>query len=351
MKINQITMNLKILLLTVALILIGCNNPSGKTNAQDKPENVNYESYYNQLNDYQIDYPDFLIPQGESSNQDGQKFISADGARQMWVYIDHKMNVKTGDTPSIKDAFIDDQQGKKVIEKQLFDNYYTLKWAEKDMLHTSYTIFEYDSYFTILFIYPKSNEKQFQPIITRVTESFSLGVGEEGEDPFVQFLYDFLNDCYWDKNFNTLLYNNDKVLAKYIDPKMDVIRYYNPGAIAELYRRTDNFGFDEYTDLSFAPMVAGALNITHISDDQSPCELNFSDEDGTILFYQSAENLPDEIINTESFELRPIKLPYNNVDIKRVYLPDMYGNPIGFYFINTPAGWKLAAVDDSLCSA
>lgn len=338
------------LFIAVSLIMMSCNNQSGKTQAQDKQ--VSYESYYNTQNDYQVDYPDFLIPQGEADNRDGQKFIAEDGVGQMWVYYAAKMDIETGDSPTIQQAFEEDLQGKNVTAKKLYDNYYTIAGKlEGDKLFEQYTISEMGSYFTIWFQFDKKDAALFDEIIKHVTESFNVGIGEGSNGFSMEFLHEFLNDCYWDKNFNNLLRNRDSKLAKYIDPKMDIIRYFNPGAISMLYRRSDNFGFEDYSDFDFKPMVAGALNFGYLSDDQSPCEISFSDEQGTALFYQMAENLPDEMVNTETFETKPVEIPYANAQIIIVYLPDSYGNPRGFYFVETPNGWKLVAVNDSLCSA
>lgn len=343
-------MKTKTFLLAATLLLLGCNNPSSKTNAQSS--SVNYENYYNVQNDYGVDYPDFLIPQGEADNQDGQKFIAEDGINQMWVYYDAKMDIETGDLPTIEEAFKEDLQGKNVTAKKLYDNYYTIAGKlEGDKLFEQYTISEMGSYFTMWFEFDKKDADLFDEIIKHVTESFNVGIGEGSDGFSMEFLHEFLNDCFWNKNFNTLLRNNDSKLSKYIDPKMDIIRYFNPGAISMLYRRSDNFGFDNYSDFAFEPMVAGALNLSYLSDDQSPCEISFSDEQGTALFYQMAENLPDEMVNTETYETKPVKTPYANAQIIIVYLPDSFGNPRGFYFVETPNGWKLVAVDDSLCSA
>jgi len=34
---------------------------------------IEYGTYFNKMNDYAVEYPSYLIPQGEATNQDGQK--------------------------------------------------------------------------------------------------------------------------------------------------------------------------------------------------------------------------------------------------------------------------------------
>lgn len=47
----------------------------------------------------------------------------------------------------------------------------------------------------------------------------------------------------------------------------------------------------------------------------------------------------------------PVSLPSYVSSIVVVFAPDIYTNPRAFYFVETPSGWKLAFVDDTLFSA
>ena len=58
------------------MLLFACGENTDKAKAQQN--NVNYKTYHNHRYDYTVEYPDFLIPQGEGGRQDGQKFISED---------------------------------------------------------------------------------------------------------------------------------------------------------------------------------------------------------------------------------------------------------------------------------
>ncbi len=49
-----------------------------------------YRTYRNVRFDYSISYPaDLLSPQGESVNEDGQRFVSRDGRTELLVYGSH----------------------------------------------------------------------------------------------------------------------------------------------------------------------------------------------------------------------------------------------------------------------
>lgn len=45
-----------------------------------------YKTYVNGRYGFSIDYPDYLIPQGEAANGDGQVFLSKDGEAELRVY-------------------------------------------------------------------------------------------------------------------------------------------------------------------------------------------------------------------------------------------------------------------------
>ncbi len=345
-------MKVKLLLFASVFVLLGCNNQSNKTNAQDCE--VNYETYYNQRYDYGVAYPDFLIPQGESESQDGQMFVSDKG--KMVVYRTFKAIV--GDNPTIEAAFEEELKASENIkEKLLSGNYYFIKGEkDKNTLYNQYTILANDDFFVIYFEYQADDERLFECISNHVSESFNVGTSADVEsNKFILFLGDFLNECFWDVNFNALLRDNDERLRKYIDSQMDIRRYYNPGAIVYLYTRADNFGFGDFNDFDTKLESGGEYSLKKLSNDTSPCELDFNHGKGyPEIYYCEASKVPDELVDSETFEFRPVTLPYSDATIMVAYLPEYYRgnvNARAFYFIETPSGWKLAFVDDSLCSA
>ncbi|HKM92061.1 MAG TPA: hypothetical protein VJY41_00275 [Prolixibacteraceae bacterium] len=357
----------KIIYLFIALaILTACGGNTGKPNTQQSK--VKYETYHNNRYEYSVEYPDFLIPQGEATNQDGQKFISEDQKTQLLVYCGYKFDLDTdGDFLSIDKAYEEDLKfNEGSFYKKLEDKHYIIEFKVDEMLHFDYTILNGDIYFNICFEYPEKDKKRMKGIIKHVINTFNVEafdtklVVSEGEasaggveDMFPTFLESFLNDCYWGKNINSLLRSKNKTLATYIDPKMDVRRYHAPGTVAKLGARDEDFGFTQEDDFVTKPKVSGDLIFEYVNDNGSPCELIYSEINSEIyvIYYQVIESVPDLLVDMETFETKPVKTPYPNAEIMAVYLPDTFGNPRGFYFINTPNGWKLAFVDDTFCGA
>ena len=352
-----------IVVFMVMTLVIAC---SGNTAHGDT--SGTYDTYHNDRYDYTVDYPSFLIPQGEADSADGQKFFSKDQKIQMLVYYQWKDDFTTeGENLPIREAYNEDLSYKEgVISSTLEKNHYIIESKVGNTLQTHYVLFE-DNYFNIYFEYPESDKARMKSVIEHIIQSFKVDVFpdntvtamEEGEistdaaDKFPDFLEGFLHDNYWHNNINRLLRSKDKNLANAIDSKMDVRRYYARGTITQLATREEDFGFAAEDDFSTRPSVTGELIFEYINDDSDPCALIFSESDSDIyvIYYKSIESVPDVVVNNETLEIQPVKTAYPEAHIMAVYLPDADNNPRGFYFFETPDGWKLAFIDDSFCGA
>lgn len=350
----------QLILVCSILLLVSLSACGGKTEKQTKSNSVEYETYHNQLYNYSVEYPTILIPQGESDNGDGQKFISENKKTQLLVYRDYKNNYLTGgELYTLEEAFQEDLKMKDgVFNKKIEDNYYIIAYKTDEIVYTHYAQLHKDNYYNILFQYPQDESDNMKEIIKHVTKSFEVDVygaesgnafAKELEDTFIVFIEDFLNDCYWGKNFNSLLHNNDETLNAYIHPEMDVRRYHAPGTVAKLASRSEGFGFDDCTDFETKPEANGEEVFELIENDESSCMLD--SEANNKIYYQWIETVPDLLVDMETYETEPVEMPYTNAGIVAVYLPNAYNNPVGYYFIYTPNGWKLAFVDDTLCGA
>lgn len=352
-------MKQKIILFST-LLIVSLSACGGSREKKTKTNSVEHEVYYNQQYHYSVEYPSFLIPQGESDNGDGQRFISEDNSVQLLVYRDYKNDYLTGgELYTLKEAFQEDLKTiEGVFNKRIEDNYYIIEYKTDETIYTYYAQLHRNNYYNILFQYSEEDKKMMKNIIEHVIESLDIDVygAERGKgsterlkDLFPTFLEGFLKDCYWGKNFNSLLNNRDKTLNAYIDPNMDVRRYYALGTVAKLASRSEGFGFDDYTDFETKPETNGEEVFKLIETDKSPCTLDY--EGNSKIYYQWIETVPELLVNMETFETEQVDIIYPNAEIMAVYLPNAYNNPVGYYFIYTPNGWKLAFVDDSLSGA
>ncbi|NLB32098.1 MAG: DUF3298 and DUF4163 domain-containing protein [Alcaligenaceae bacterium] len=323
---------------------------------------VSYDGYRNSRYDFMVQYPDFLIPQGESESGDGQRFISSDGHYVMSVYRDFK--ALTGENPSLQEAYYAESDSlPNILYNQLNDNYYWYHGKVNRTRHyQQFTYLIQDEYFTLYLEYPLAAETTLQPIIEHVAASFSAidteigAMAAELSDEFLPFLHEFLEATFWEKNLNTLLRDNNEQLSPYLDPGNDVRRYHSPGAVPHLYSRADNFGFNDLTDFTSSLELSGENSYVETTPDMSVCDLDFERLGPglyTIYFAPSAWEFT-ALVNPETFDFAPIPSPYPDATVMQVYVPAYYKgfvNPRGLYFIQSPDGWKLMFVDDSLCGA
>lgn len=350
----------QLILIISTLLLISLTACGSNTKKETKSNSVEYEVYHNQQYYYSIKYPYILIPQGESDNGDGQMFLSEDNRIQLLVYRDYKNDYITGgELYTLKEAF---QEDLKIIDgvfnKKIEDNYYIIEYKTDEIIYTYYAQLYKENYYNMLFQYPEEEKDMMKDIIKHVIESLDVDThgterattpDGELEDLFPAFLERFLKDCYWGKNFNKLLQDNDNTLATYIDSKMDVRRYHAPGTVIKLASRSEGFAFDDYTDFENKSESNGKEVFEKIATDENPCMLD--SEGNNKIYFQCIETVPDLLVDMETFKTEPVEIAYSNVKIMAVYLSNAYNNPRGFYFIDTPEGWKLAFVDDTLCGA
>jgi len=342
----------KILMLTfIAFIAFACKNSAQpETQEQQKKEEIKFEwaSYENSRFDFSVSYPDFLIPQGESGNGDGQRFISEDEKFQFWAYVDFKMNATFDDAPSFDEAYEQDvnQENVEYNEKRQ-DNYYVSGHIDKNTLFSKYTYFRNMNYYVLYFQFPDAEARFFSPIVDTIVASFDCDGGENHD--VENFINGFLKDCWIGKNFDALLRDNSAILNKYIDKDLGIARLHAPGTIPRFAKRNENFGYDNYTD--FETTFNGKYTLTMCKENYDlPCNFDFEDKNGKIVCYDFVSDLPS-LVDPETFEISSLTPMYPSSKIMLVYLPNKYNSPRAFYFILVNKNWKLIIVDDTLCSA
>ncbi len=173
-------MNKTTCLLVILAMLSACSGNPRKTDAEQGT--VEYKTYHNQFYDYTVEYPDFLIPQGEATNQDGQKFVSEDQRIRLLVYRDYKNNYLTGgNLYTVGEAYEEDLKLREgVFNKKLNDKHYIIEYKIDDILHTDYALLDGDNYFNIRFEYPDKEKEMMKGIIEHVINSFKVGVLDTG---------------------------------------------------------------------------------------------------------------------------------------------------------------------------
>jgi hypothetical protein len=133
-----------------------------------------YSTYSNSRFSYVISYPAaLLIPQGESDNGDGQKFLSSDGQVEMIVYG----NENTSDQ-SLRDLYNSqlrsegNQSKRQVTYKVLRANWYVVSGYEGDRVYYQKTIFNGGVFKTFRIEYDKSRADVFDQVTKKVVASF-----------------------------------------------------------------------------------------------------------------------------------------------------------------------------------
>ncbi|KTD55855.1 hypothetical protein Lsan_3407 [Legionella santicrucis] len=154
---------------------------------------VSFGSYSNIRYNYQVNYPSFLIPQGESENGDGQKFIG--NKAELIVYGSFFPNL---DSQTNQDKYNIDEEfnyEKKQFQQKGFTLDYT--YLHKNIFVISGTshnqivylkkVFVSSCYVHLYFLlyYPKADKKQWDPWITKASKSFKYN-SKKCQGDFIQ---------------------------------------------------------------------------------------------------------------------------------------------------------------------
>lgn len=331
-----------VLLILTTILLTSCNQSREQT-AETSGDWL-YEVYCNDRFDYCIDYPNFLIPQGEADNGDGQQFVSADGKILMRVYHAFEIDLTTGDFLNLEQAYKQDLKKYQPEQHEKDDMYYKISGEHTGRRYVHYRTMSKDSGFiNIQFEYPPN--ENLDEMINYVVESLHIGYNEfEVEEEFVAFLNVFLNKVWWDKEFNAILL--DKTTEELFYPHIDIKRLYAPGTIALLAGVAENYGFTDYDSGSVINISEKPVFLS-LPEDLFLCEL----EDESTVYYTINADLPEYVINSETFEMGRVENPLGDAPVAAVYLIRKGRTPRIFYFLATVDGWKLALIDDSQCEA
>jgi hypothetical protein len=129
-----------------------------------------YQTYYNVRFKYSISYPsDLLIPQGESANADGQKFLSRDGRAEMLVYGSHNVLDQSLQKVLAEET---EKENRIVTYKVLKPAWFVISGTEKGRVFYQKTMLKQGILKTFYFEYDENAKAIYDEITTRLSRSF-----------------------------------------------------------------------------------------------------------------------------------------------------------------------------------
>jgi len=149
----------KSLLIVAALVLL----VSTVTHAQAPT----YQTYTNARFAYSISYPSNLVPQGESTNGDGQKFRSSDGRAELIVYGSNNALDQT-----LKGMYDETRGSGEVTYEVLKPGWFVVSGVNNGKVFYQKTILRQNVFKTFRLEYDESVKEQWDPITAKVVRSF-----------------------------------------------------------------------------------------------------------------------------------------------------------------------------------
>ena len=131
-------------------------------------QRVTYRTYSNARYGYSIAYPvGLLIPQGESDNGDGQKFVAKDGNATLLVFGSNRLD------RSLEDEFQAAQENRRVVYKILRRDMFVVSGTENGKIFYQKTLLRGDAFKTFIIEYDEQERALFDPITARIARSFA----------------------------------------------------------------------------------------------------------------------------------------------------------------------------------
>ena len=133
-----------------------------------------YRTYHNARFNYSISYSaDLLIPQGESINGDGQRFVSRDGRTELLVYGSYNSLDQT-----LREVF-EQETGRStehpnrlVTYKVLHDDWFVVSGTENRRIFYQTTMLRDSTFKTFRIEYDESQKQTFDSITAFIARSF-----------------------------------------------------------------------------------------------------------------------------------------------------------------------------------
>mgnify|MGYP006233676781 CR=1 FL=1 len=190
--------------LLLLIVFVACSETSGEATDQDtaveqdgegvvtnddasndaegeeevKPEDVplaDWKSYHNERFDFCVSYPaNFLTPQGEAENHDGNSFANANGSSEMRASGIYNALDETAaeayERATENDRYYDEERV--ITYKRQKDNWFVASGKYNESIFYARTTLVRDTFYTLYFEYHSSEENKFSEIIKRNTRVF-----------------------------------------------------------------------------------------------------------------------------------------------------------------------------------
>jgi hypothetical protein len=127
-----------------------------------------YRTYSNARYGFSIAYPaNLLVPQGESDNGDGQKFLSRDGSASLIAFGSMRLDT------SLRDEFQSAQENRTVTYKVLKRDMFVVSGTIGGKIFYQKTLLRGDVFKTFIIEYAEDDRAVFDAITARVARSFN----------------------------------------------------------------------------------------------------------------------------------------------------------------------------------
>jgi hypothetical protein len=131
------------------------------------PQGAAYSTYSNARYGFSISYPgSLLVPQGESDNGDGQKFVSRDGSASLAAFGSNRLD------RSLQEEFRSAQENRNVTYKVLRRDMFVVSGTEDGKIFYQKTLLRGDVFKTFIIEYDERKRGVYDAVTTRVARSF-----------------------------------------------------------------------------------------------------------------------------------------------------------------------------------
>jgi hypothetical protein len=156
----------------VSLVMLGSNPASTSAPPSAGGDHI-WKPYTNVRFQYAICYPeDLLVPQGESPNSDGQKFLAKDGAQLVVFGQNNALGESLKDVLTVTGSRLTGETGK-VTYKVLKANWFAVSGQNGETVFYARTRYSRDQFKSFELTYNRSAAAVYEPLIGRLTTCFA----------------------------------------------------------------------------------------------------------------------------------------------------------------------------------